>query len=183
MKKYLRDQIERFLGAVDAALAEPATMVIIGGSAAVLRYGVTLATHDIDTINSLPEAVLRAAEKARESTGLSVPIQMSGVADPPYDYESRLERILPQFTRLSVWVPERHDLVLMKTMRADAHDLDAIVEIHSNAPLDFETLVGRFISEMDAAIGEPTRIRRNLLVVVERLFPELVEEAERRLAR
>jgi hypothetical protein len=32
-------------------------------------------------------------------------------------------------------------------------------------------------------IGEPVRIRRNLLLVVERLFPDAVDEVERELRR
>jgi hypothetical protein len=74
-----------------------------------------------------------------------------------------------------VLVPERHDLVLMKTMRCDEHDVDAIAEIHVHAPLILETLVRRFVDEMSAAIGEPARLRGNLLVVVERLFPSEIE--------
>jgi hypothetical protein len=107
----------------------------------------------------------------------------SGVADPPYEFESRLVRVLPALHRLEVYVPEKHDLVLMKTMRADEHDVQVIVEIHANSPLDLDTLVHRFRFEMDAAIGDPQRLRSNFLVVVERLFPDAVEEVARSLRR
>lgn len=49
MKTFLREQLERFLEAIDAALAEPVEVIVIGGTAAVLHYGVKRATHDIDT--------------------------------------------------------------------------------------------------------------------------------------
>jgi hypothetical protein len=46
METFLRDQLERFLEAVDAALTGPAQVVVIGGTAAALHYGVRRArTH------------------------------------------------------------------------------------------------------------------------------------------
>ena len=49
------------------------------------------------------------------------------------------------------------------------HDLQAIAEIHAHAPLDLETLLGRFQDEM-SPIGDPVRIRGNVLAVVELVF-------------
>jgi hypothetical protein len=95
---------------------------------------------------------------------------------------SRLERVLPHLDRLRVWVPEKHDLALMKAMRAYEHDLQAIVKIHAHSPLDLDTLVGRSQDEM-TPIGDPARIRGNVLSVVERLFPDRVEDVERRLRK
>ncbi|MGH9893704.1 MAG: DUF6036 family nucleotidyltransferase [bacterium] len=155
--------------------------MVIGGSAAALRYGVTRATHDIDTWDAIRADLAAAVEEAQHTTGLPVPMATSRVADPPYEFESRLERVLPSLPRLEVYVPEKHDLVLMKTMRADEHDIQAIVEIHANFPLDLDTLVHRFKFEMDAAIGEPRRLRGNFLVVVERLSPDAVEQVARSL--
>jgi hypothetical protein len=182
METFLREQLERFLEAVDAALARPVRVVVIGGTAAALHYGVRRATHDIDTWTTVPADLAAAAKKARAATGLDVPIQKSGVADAPYEFESRLERVLPALRKLTVLVPEKHDLVLMKAVRCYEHDLDAISEIHAHTPLDLDTLVRRFEEEMDP-IGDPDRIRRNFLVVVERLFPESVDAAERRLLK
>jgi hypothetical protein len=182
MRTFLRQQLEEFLGAVDAALGKPVEVVVIGGSAAALHYGVAAATRDIDTWNDVEAVLAAAAERARDATGLDVPIQKSGVADAPVGFESRLERVLPGLRWLKVLVPEKHDLVLMKAMRCYEHDLAAIAEIHARAPLDLGVLVRRFREEM-TPIGEPVRIRRNLLVVVERLFPDAVDEVEKELRR
>jgi Nucleotidyltransferase of unknown function (DUF6036) len=182
METFLREQLERFLKAVDAALAHPVRVVVIGGTAAALHYGVRRATHDIDTWTTVEADLAAAAEKARAATGLDVPIQKSGVADAPYEFESRLERVLPDLRKLIVLVPEKHDLVLMKAVRCYEHDLEAIAEIHAQAPLDLDTLVRRFEEEM-TPIGDPGRIRANFLVVVERLFPESVDTVERQLKR
>ena len=180
MKAFLRQQLEWFLEAIDAALDEPIQVVVIGGSAAALHYGVTRATRDIDTWTNVEAALAAAADRARTVTGLDVPLQKSGVADAPYDFASRLERVLPKLTQLQVFVPEKHDLVLMKAVRAYEHDLEAIAEIHARSPLGLETLVRRFEEEM-APIGEPLRIRGNFLVVIERLFPDSVDSVAKTL--
>ncbi len=182
MKRFLRQQLQQFLEAVDAALDHPVEVVVIGGSAAALHYGVAAATGDIDTWTNVGKALADAAKKARSATGLEIPLQRSGVADTPVDFESRLERILPHLSRLNVFVPERHDLVLMKAVRCYEHDLAAISEIHAYAPLDLSLLVRRFQDEM-TPIGEPARIRANFLLVVETLFPDSVDQVERELPK
>lgn len=182
MKTFLRDQLERFLGAVDDALSEPVVVIVIGGTAAALHYGVARATYDVDTWTTVHAALTAAAEKARAATGLDVPLQKSAVADAPFEFESRLERVLPNLPRLKILVPERHDLVLMKAVRCYEHDLDAIVEIHVHSPLDLDVLVRRFEDEM-TPIGDPARIRGNFLAVVERLFPDSVEAVARELRK
>jgi len=173
MKAFLRQQLERFLEAVDMALHEPVEVIVIGGSAAALHYGVARATHDIDTWTTVPADLAAAAEAAREVTGLDVPLQRSGVADAPLEFESRLERVLPNLPRLTVLVPEKHDLVLMKAVRCYEHDLEAIAEIHDHSALDLGVLLRRFTEEM-TPIGDPARIMGNFLVVVEQLFPDSV---------
>jgi uncharacterized nucleotidyltransferase DUF6036 len=182
METFLRDQLERFLEAVDAALARPVEVVVIGGTAAAIHYGVRRATRDIDTWTTVHADLAAAAERARAVTGLEVPILRSGVADAPYEFESRLERVLPALRKLTVLVPEKHDLVLMKAVRSYEHDVDAIAEMHALAPLDLDILVRRFEEEM-TPIGDPDRIRGNFLVVVERLFPDSVDTVEKRLLK
>jgi hypothetical protein len=109
-------------------------------------------------------------------------VAQSGVADAPFDFESRLERVLPHLERLRVFVPEKHDLVLMKAIRGYEHDLEAALQIHANSPLDLETLVGRYQDEM-TPIGDPVPIRGNFLHVVENLFPDSADGVARRLKR
>ena len=70
-----RGDIENFLRALDRALKGPATMLVIGGTAAVLRYGATRATQDIDTLSTVSQSLALAASAARAKTGLDIPIQ------------------------------------------------------------------------------------------------------------
>jgi hypothetical protein len=46
-------ELERFVEAIDAALPEPASILVIGGAAAALAYGATRPTDDIDTFHPL----------------------------------------------------------------------------------------------------------------------------------
>lgn len=177
---FQRTEIERFLRAVDKALTKRLELIVIGGSAATLHCGAARATQDIDTLTSVSSALTAAAAKARKVTGLGIPIQRVTIADEPEDFASRLERVLPRLKHLRIFVPERHDLVLMKSTRAFEHDIQVIREIHEHAPLSLEILVDRFIGEM-SPIGHPVRIRRNFLTVIEALFPARVDEVERRL--
>ncbi len=183
MKRFAPSELVSFLSAVDDALSHRVEVIVIGGTAAAVHYGVSRTTQDIDTWTRVGADLAAAVHRARENTGLAVPFSQSGVADAPHEFESRLERTLPQLQRLIVRVPERHDLVLMKMLRGYEHDLETIVELNARAPLDLETLVDRYETEMGAAIIDPARLRGNFLTVVERLFPDELAEVEHRLKR
>lgn len=170
MRRFARDELVAFLKQVDAELDEPATLEVIGGAAAVLGYGATRATRDIDTFSTVPPGVQRAARRARAATGLDIPIEKAAVADPPYNYEDRRRKLRVRFERLTILVPERHDLVLMKTVRAERHDLDVIEEMHRVKAFDFDVLVSRFDGEMSQAIIDPRIHRIQFQLVIERLF-------------
>ncbi len=49
MRVYTPEELRRFLVGVDAALDRQAEVVVIGGAAAALEYGVVTGTRDIDT--------------------------------------------------------------------------------------------------------------------------------------
>jgi Nucleotidyltransferase of unknown function (DUF6036) len=169
-RRYTRDELLTFLRGLDERLHAPTELLIIGGAAAALRYGATRATRDIDTWSNIPPAVLRAADEARAATGLDVPIERAAVADAPYFYEDRIRPALPRLKKLRLMVPERHDLVLMKVVRGDRHDLDVIAEIHAKHPLKLATLVKRFEEEMGHVIKDERTLRLQFRLLVEQLF-------------
>lgn len=71
MKRHSGTELERFLVAMDDALNERAPVIVIGGSALILGYGVFAATSDIDVFGgdidavSAPDAIQVAARRAR----------------------------------------------------------------------------------------------------------------------
>ncbi len=103
-------EIVRFLVALDDALASRLRVVVIGGSALALGYGVAAATSDVDTDESRNDLLDEAARVARQVTGLSIPIANSGIAQFPPGYDDRLVRVLPDLAHLELWVLDAHDL-------------------------------------------------------------------------
>jgi hypothetical protein len=171
------DEIRTFLQAVDRHLAVRVRVEIIGGSAAALAHGATSTTTDLDTFTAINDELQEAVARASEETGFEIPVSQSTVADVPSNYQDRLERQLPEAKNLEVWVLEKHDLVLSKTVRCYEHDLQQILEIHQSVGLSFDLLVERFESEMNNAMGHPVRIRSNFLIMIETVFGELKRAA------
>lgn len=112
-----------------------------------------------------------------------MPFGQSGVADGPYNFEDRLLRAMPRLVRLSVLVPERHDLALMKTVRGDQADFAKLQAIHARKPFDPSPLLRRHEEEMGHVVIDPRRLRGNFLALVESLFPQAVTLVERALER
>jgi hypothetical protein len=52
VKEYTEKEIEQFLLKIDSYLKNPAEIIIIGGTAAILAYHISDATQDIDTLKT-----------------------------------------------------------------------------------------------------------------------------------
>lgn len=78
--------------------------------------------------------------------------------------------MIDDLVRLSLFVPERHDLALMKIVRGYEHDLQAIWEMHQANAFDLQVLVRRFRAEMTHVVGKREGLRLSFLAAVERLF-------------
>jgi hypothetical protein len=174
-RRFEADELRRFLSAVDRYLSEPVAITVLGGSAIAL-HGVTAGTIDIDTWETDLSKLRTAIDRARADTGLHVPVSDTPTADVPYDYEDRLHTVPGTWTRLQVRILERHDLALSKAVRGYENDLAAIAKLHAIAPLDRQTLVARYRTEMRHAVGNRARRDANLAVLVERLFGEIDAE-------
>lgn len=172
MKKYNKDEIEHFLLAIDQNMNAPFKLIIIGGTAAALAYHVTSFTKDIDTVNNI-EAIKKAYEAAKKKTGLDIPMGPVGVEDGPYNYQDRLEEYrIPGSKHLKIFIPERHDFVLMKMIRGQQNDIDMVKEIHKASQLDYEKLIDLIKTEMTSVTGNKNRIKSNLLLMFEALFSD-----------
>ena len=180
MTRFQPSEIQEFLEAVDSYLKSSFDLVIIGGAAAALAYKASKTTTDIDTANRILEELLYAFEAATKKTGLAIPVSMAGVFDPPYNYEYRLQQYDQiNLKLLKIYVPEQHDLALMKIVRGYENDIQTICEIHENMPFCYETLIERFLTEMTQVIGNSNAIRMNFLLAISELFgDELADQAE-----
>src|SRR5687768_7322683 len=113
-RRYSAAELRIFLAAVDQFLTAPVRLILIGGSALILGYGVADVTKDVDTFNEEVLSIPEALAKARELTRLAIPIGPAGVGELPLNHEDRLRREMTSLEHLVVLVPEKHDLALSK---------------------------------------------------------------------
>ena len=153
-------------------MTEPEELEIVGGAAAVLKYGALSPTKDIDTWNRVPKAVQDAAD-AVMAMGQGVPLASAGVAEIPNDAELRFKTVSIGLKKLVVRVPDRYDLALSKAIRGYDNDLQVIKEMHENRPFSLPRLVTIFETEMDGMVTKDKRsLRLNIAVLVATLFGE-----------
>jgi len=169
VKTFGRDLIAAFLAEIDNMLHEPVVMEIVGGAAALLVHGARSETKDINSLSAFDQRLLRLAP----FTTHKIPMEQATVPYAPSVYEERRYRPDLPFRNLVLWVPERHDILLMKALRAAENDLQVIKEMHKAKPFHLETIIERYNDEMGQAVralgGHPIfdqRIRR----VLEMLF-------------
>lgn len=178
MREHDAESLTAFFRAVDARLDEALGIVVIGGSALLIAHGSSHVTTDIDLFEAPAECVEFLRRVAAE-TDTDISVENAGVADAPYEYADRLEEVDLGLDHLQVLVPEAHDLAIMKALRANENDLQALSEIHERKPFDLDTLVERFW-EARHATGDASRLRGNFLATIDRLFGsdtgDLVEE-------
>ena len=183
MHRFRTHDLKTYLRAVDSHLDAPFRLIVIGGSAALLGYGISRVTQDIDTWDNEHSKIRDALELARKETGLEIPIQHPGVQDGPYFLEDRLKRICFRgLCKLMIQVPEKHDLVLMKMIRGEQPDMEVAEEIKTKRGLSSETLTKRYLEEMSHVVGDSRRLDLNFLALMDRLFgTEIREHAQRQL--
>ena len=181
-KDYSREELVHFFDTLDECLDEPARIVLVGGSAVILAYGVTTTTVDIDTYSTSTAALESAIRRTCERTGMAPPVTRAGVAQAPERYEERLVRHPTKGHLLELCVLEKHDLAISKALRADERDRQHLMALHENDPLDFDTLVARFQDEMlPVYVGDQAPIIDYFLWVIEELFGELKHVRAKRL--
>lgn len=163
-----------FLQLVDAELRSKGRILVIGGAAIALAYGgARFLTSDIDVASSIGEDLREAVDAATQKSKRPVPMRFTEIVIAPYDFESRVVRILGDLGKLEVYVPERHDLAIMKMARGTEHDLAGIEEIHGGeTPLSRATILERFEETLPFYTGTPNDFKWALFSVLERLFPE-----------
>jgi hypothetical protein len=170
-----RTQLVTFLRAVGRNLPEPLTVIVIGGSAAILGYYSPVRTSDVDLFDlsgSDFEAFRTASAIARDETGLAIGVEIATVADIPDSYQDRVRKAkISGLENLRVAVPDKYDLALSKALRCMPHDIEAIAGIHERRPFSIRTLVERFESELLPIANMDRRILcSNVTMIAARLW-------------
>ena len=164
-----RDQILAFLTEIDGMLHEPVVMEIVGGAAALLAHGARTETKDINSLAPFDERLPSLAAR----TALKIPLAQAPVPHAPIAYEERRYKPDLPLRNLVLWVPERHDLLMMKALRAAKHDLRVIKEMNEITPFDMETIVERYNFEMRRtiqALGGHQIFDQRIRAILEMLF-------------
>ena len=150
-----------FLTEVDEQLDEPADFHCIGGFVVSQHYGFARETSDLDVLSLTPsQAADRVTQVAGKGSALHkkyrVHIDLVGVTNYPADYEDRLVRAFPIWSKVRLWALEPHDLALTKLERSNDRDIrDAIFLAHAGL-INRDTLVVRFETELEPYITGPT---------------------------
>ena len=186
LEDFDRRQLLTFLRAVDRNLESDAAVVVVGGAALSVAYGVEKRTSDIDVIDLVKGSnadLSNAVSKARKETGLAVSVSPATVTVIPDRFEGRLRPARGlRLRRLKFIVPEKYDLALSKIAASmnRPHDLDAVLELHARHRLSKRVLLARFDGEMArVSVTDERQLALAFAVAVAELYGD---EAGRQVA-
>jgi hypothetical protein len=184
MHRYRAAELHDFFRILDAELPGPIEITVIGGAAVGLVYVTDHATTDID-LKPVSSAVLwEAVKRAQAHTANPISVTNAGPYEAPYDWEDRRQAIdIPGVTKVRIFVPERHDLALMKVARGVSHDLQAIEDMHHQSPFRLATLISRYHDMRRQHIGSHSELQLTFVALIERLFgAEQAKQVDRELS-
>ena len=175
MERYSRAELVAFLRHLDSLLTERAVLDVIGGAAAVLKYGARAPTRHRHVE---PRTQSRSGRRRRRcAMGHGVPLAPAGVAEIPNDAELRFKTVSIGLKKLVVRVPDRYDLALSKAIRGYDNDLQVIKEMHQKKPFSLDRLVSLFETELDGMVTKDKRsLRLNVAVLVATLYGDAAGE-------
>ena len=159
MRKFAPVELNAFFAAGDAELTAPATVKVIGGSA-LSFYAPEHSTNDIDYVENAALFEEACARLALEKSVVVLPLQRVAVHQGPEGLDERWEiaPVTPPLKRLTVLIPERHDLALLKISRGFSHDLEGVYQFHRVQPLELKTLVERAAEGIRTLDPEPGKV-------------------------
>ena len=174
-----RDELVRFLTELDQELSRHTDLVIIGGASLTLAYNFLNTTIDMDLLNKITADLFEAIEKAKSKTHLDVRVSTVGVYAQILNMEQRL--VSPPdmlFKNINLYVPEKHDLALLKAARLEPRDMEDIRGLHNADSLNPETLFQRFKAEvLPLNSGDDNLLKGKFLEMIEMLFGEDMADA------
>lgn len=151
-----------FLQELDAAVTEACKLPCFGGFAVTLEYGISRLTADIDVLDVAPPAMVAVLMKeGGKSSPLAIKhkvyLDIVGIANAPYDYESRLRPMYPgAFRHLHLMVMDPYDVALTKLKRDSDKDFQDVLQLAERIPFDLDLFEKRYNEELrDNTTGNP----------------------------
>lgn len=128
-----------FLRELDTLATETVRMDCIGGFVVTMLYGLNRTTADVDVLEIVPRSA-------------------ADVAQPPYEYESRLQEMFPgTFRHLRLMALDPYDLALTKLERNIERDRNDVRYLARTLPFDLDLLRERYQTEHRPYLGNPKR--------------------------
>ena len=143
-----------FLRDLDQAAAEPTALPCFGGFVVTQFYGLSRTTVDLDVLDVAPIAARnRLVAAAGKGSPLAlkhkVYLDVVGVAEVPYEYESRLKPIYDGFFQnLRLAVMDPYDLALSKLKRDSDRDFQDVMFLAQSTPFDLDLFERRYRQEL-----------------------------------
>lgn len=172
---YTRDDILRFLHALDTEVSRKIELIIIGGASLSLAYNFNNMTVDVDLLTRITIELSEAIERARDKSHLQIMVSTTSVRAEIRNMGDRLftPAHLLGFQNLIILIPEKHDLALMKAARNEPKDIEDIQGLHARDPLDPSVLMNRFKNELlPLNSGDDELLNNKFLEMIESLFGE-----------
>lgn len=151
-----------FLQALDGRVTEACRLPCFGGFAVTLAYGISRLTFDIDVLDVAPPHVARILmREGGKGSPLAIEhkvhLDFVGIANPPYNYESRLRPIYEgAFQHLHLLVMDPYDVALTKLKRDSDKDFQDILQLAEKIPFDLDLFEKHYREELrDNTTGRP----------------------------
>jgi hypothetical protein len=152
-----------FLKELDALATATVSLHCIGGFVVTMLYRLSRTTGDLDVLEVAPKSARDAFAKVAIQGGElhrkhKVCLHQVGVAQPPYDYESRLSEMFPgAFRHLRLMALDPYDLALTKLERNIERDRGDVRYLARTIPFDLNILRERYTTELRPYLANPGR--------------------------
>jgi len=166
-----------FLNELDRIATSTVRLDCIGGFVVTMLYGLSRPTADVDVLEIAPRSAADAFSQVAMLGGplfrkYGVYLDRVTVAQPPYEYESRLREMFPEaFQNLRLMALDPYDLALTKLERNIERDRSDVRYLARAIPFDLELLRDRYEKELRPYLGNPKREDLTL-----QLWIEAIEE-------
>lgn len=169
--------IDQILVETDKNLTHSTDLVLIGGTALVLKYNSPRSTIDVDAYTKISKELKEAWGKAEKKIGVQIPLARSTIVEGPYNMEDRFVVYKDLgLKNLNILIPDHVDIVLMKVQRLLGKDRDDISHLIKQERIPHIVLLKRFTKEMDHVVGHKSTIISYYLLSIEENYGKVIAD-------
>lgn len=171
-----------FLNELDRIADSTVRLDCIGGFVVTMLYGLKRPTADVDVLEIAPRATAEAFSAVAMLGGplfqkYGVYLDRVTVAQPPYEYESRLHEMFPgAFQHLRLMALDPYDLALTKLERNVERDRSDVRYLARTVPFSLDRLRERYHQELRPYLGNPKREDLTLQLWIEAIEEDRLQQ-------